>query len=401
MKNLIEGGKKLLKKTLRPVAALLAILLILFLNVGSFAINAYAWGSWDAPKWDAPKGEAPTWEAPEGQSPEWELSEWNAPEWNGPEWGAPDWRSPEWDSSGSGGDGSSVNDGTDIQIPGLPPKLPDGTVNPPYNDSYKHPLFEQLEKYRLPSSEHADPDPFFTFDEVTPYKGAKLAKDIAKETINFTDKILKNQNKDDYSPYKDFGNMHGKMLYAGAKTFTKGDPTLEAAAQAYDVVKGTKDLKGKYDTYRTFQDIKNLKNQGDILDAARKYDDLLSAGKTFTPANAIVSAITLPFSVKDTYDNMSKLNNASSPEEKTNTTWDLVGNAGEIITGTAAFVALIPGGQPIAAGMAVVGGILSLASLGHKLYRNREKIWTDIKKKGKAIADGAKKTWNKITSIFK
>ncbi|MEK5037275.1 hypothetical protein [Sporosarcina sp. FSL K6-3457] len=81
---------------------------------------------------------------------------------------------------------------------------------------------------------------------------------------------------------------------------------------------------------------------------------------------------------KDTYDNVNKLKNA-----------------------TAAFVALIPGGQPIAAGMVVVDGVLVLASSVHKLIRNRKEIVSDLKKKEKAIADGAKKTWGKITSIFK
>ncbi|MEK5037267.1 hypothetical protein [Sporosarcina sp. FSL K6-3457] len=400
-----------MRRALRQIGAIIAILFILFMNVGSFALQAHAAGDWDAPKWDAPKWDAPTWDAPtweveEWESPDWELSEWKATEWKSPEWELSEWKAPEWNGSewvvpnlnspmhqGGNGKQESVNDNVNIDDPESSVKLPDGTTIPTDKEGPTHPTLDKI----VPQPE----EPFFTIDGPTPYSGGKLAKDIAKETINFVDKVLKNQDDIDYDPLKDFGKSGKNMIYSGFKTFTKGDTTLETGAQVYDFVKGAKNLKGKYDTYKEFIDIKRLKDAGDVAASLQKYDDLVRAGKTFTPANAIVSAITLPFTVKDTYDNVNKLKNASTAEEKRNTRWDLAGNAGELLTGTAAFVALVPGGQPIAAGMVVVGGVLVLASSAHKLIRNRKEIVADLKKKGKAIADGAKKTWGKITSIFK
>lgn len=69
------------------------------------------------------------------------------------------------------------------------------------------------------------------------------------------------------------------MIYSGFKTFTKGDTTLETGAQVYDFVKGAKNLKGKYDTYKEFIDIKRLKDAGDVAASLQKYDDLVRAGK--------------------------------------------------------------------------------------------------------------------------
>ena len=100
------------------------------------------------------------------------------------------------------------------------------------------------------------------------------------------------------------------------------------------------------------------------------------------------------FAIKDTVDNVGKLNSASTSEEKTNAAWDLVGNTGEIITGLAPAVAMIPGAQPIAAGMVVVGGVLSIASLGQKLYRNRKEIISNVK-------DKFNKAKESVTGFFK
>ncbi len=394
-----------MRRALRQIGAIIAILFILFMNVGSFALQAHAAGDWDAPKWDAPKWEAPKWDAPKWDAPsweaptweveEWKLSEWNTPDWKQSEWKAPDWKQSEWKApkwESPIGDGYSDPGGNgNIADPGLSVKPPDGTTTPTEKVGPTHPT---LDKIGLQPGE-----PFFSFDELTSYSGAKLAKDIVEETIDFADNMVRNQHVVDYSSFGEFGKMSGEILYSGFKTFTEGDPTLESAANVYDLVTDGLDLKGQYDTFKLVNELNNAMEIGDVL-AQQELTQALS-GKTFTPANAIVSAITLPFTIKDTYDNVNKLNTSTSTEERTNTKWDLVGNAGELIAGSAAFVALIPGGQPIAMAMGIVGGALSLASLGHQIYRNRKKIGEDLKKKGKAIADGAKKTWGKIKSIFK
>lgn len=199
--NKVIKGKVLLRRALRQIGAIIAILFILFMNVGSFALQAHAAGDWDAPKWDAPKWDAPTWDAPtweveEWESPDWELSEWKATEWKSPEWELSEWKAPEWNGSewvvpnlnspmhqGGNGKQESVNDNVNIDDPESSVKLPDGTTIPTDKEGPTHPTLDKI----VPQPE----EPFFTIDGPTPYSGGKLAKDIAKETINFVDKVLK------------------------------------------------------------------------------------------------------------------------------------------------------------------------------------------------------------------
>ncbi|MGD6857953.1 hypothetical protein ACQCVO_23225 [Bacillus infantis] len=398
------------------------------MNPGFLAINAHAWETWNSnpgwnnnPTWNSPGWESPPewtnpgWEtAPDWQTkPDWTKPAWEtAPEWNNqPEWNTKPWETkPEWNSgpgnnnpngpsSNPNGNNPGNNQGSN---PNNPSTVPGGNTNnpppgPPYSQDYKNPGLEtldQLNQTKNPQSNNnssTSEDPFLTINPPKPYDAAKFsAKDIVGGTINLTDKVLRGNELE----LKDYLDYKKGMAVNGFKTFTKGDPTLDAIYDSQSFYKNSKDLYQKYKTFETFREINRLNNAGDILTAAEKFDDLYRAGKTFSPGNAVVSAITLPFAVNDTVNNVKKFNSAGTSEEKSAAAWDLVGNSGEIITGLAPAVALIPGAQPIAAGMVVVGGALSLASLGHKLYRNREKIVKDVKKK-------FTKAKEKVTGFFK
>ncbi|MCA1037806.1 hypothetical protein [Bacillus infantis] len=434
-----------MKSVKRIFVSLMALAVIFFMNPGFLAINAYAWETWNSnsgwnnnPTWSSPGWESspewtnpgwetapewqtkpdwtkPAWEtAPEWQTkPDWTKPAWEtAPEWNNqPEWNTKPWETkPEWNSgpgnNNPNGPSSNPNGNNPGNNPGSNPNnpstVPGGNTNnpppgPPYSQDYKNPGLEtldQLNQTKNPPSNNSSntaEDPFLSINSPKPYDVLKYsAKDIVGGTINLADKVVRGNDLE----LKDYLDYKKGLAVNGFKTLTKGDPTLDAIYDAQSVYKNSKDLYQKYKTFEEFRNINNLKKAGDIIEAAEKFDDLYRAGKTFTPGNAIVSAVTLPFAVNDTVNNVKKFNSAGTSEEKTAAAFDLVGNSGEIITGLAPAVALIPGAQPIAAGMVVVGGVLSLASLGHKMYRNREKIVKDVKKK-------FNKAKEKVTGFFK
>lgn len=411
--------------------------------VSSLANQAYAWEVWtNAPEWNEPLNwEDPTWQ----EAPVWEDSTWQTPpEWQTrPEWTSPpQWNytpwmtAPIWNYSlqnpnhinGPGQNPPGNNPNQDVPTnnpsqnnpgnnpsqetpsnnpahsPTSPTVIPDNpsdpsnnnSPTPPYHPDYQNPVEETvndlnqtvIQPYKPPNY---DEMPFFTTEDPSEYDVGKFAaKDVLGNTVNFADQIL----RDDSANPADYLKNRRGIFYSGFKTIVKGDPSIDAINDSVDVVSKAKDIYGNAKTYKELQNIKNMQEAGDIIDAATKYDELYKAGKTFSPANAIVSAVTMPFTIKDTYDNVQKLNNAKNSEEKTAAKWDLVGNAGEIVTGLAPAVAMIPGAQPIAAGMVVVGGVLSLASVGHKLYRNRHKIVADVKKKFNKAKDA-------VTGFFK
>ncbi|MCA1042489.1 hypothetical protein LCM00_23655 [Bacillus infantis] len=419
-----------MKSVKRIFVSLMALAVLFFMNPGFLAINAYAWETWNSnpgwnnnPTWSSPGWESspewtnPGWEtAPEWQTkpdwtkpawetaPEWQTKpDWTKPAWEtAPEWNTKPWETkPEWNSgpgsnnpNGPSGNPNGNNPGSN---PSNPSTVPGGSTNnpppgPPYSQDYKNPGLETLDQLNQtknpPSNKSNQPeDPFLTVNPPDPYNVLKYsAKDIVGGTINLADKVVRGNELE----LKDYLDYKKGLAVNGFKTLTKGDPTLDAIHDSHSIYKSSKDLYQKAKTFDEFRKINDLKKAGDIIEAAEKFDDLYRAGKTFTPGNAIVSAVTLPFAVNDTVNNVKKFNSAGTSEEKTAAAWDLVGNSGEIITGLAPAVALIPGAQPIAAGMVVVGGVLSLASLGHKMYRNREKIVKDVKKKFNKAKDTVK-----------
>ncbi|MFT4415398.1 hypothetical protein ACLM5H_16175 [Fredinandcohnia humi] len=386
-----------MKRLRRICFSLLAIVVLLVTNPGSLA---YAWGSWNTnpgwkgPSWDTP----PTWETtPTWETvPSWEIPpEWNQHPWQiQPEWGENPWVTPPvWNqdpANPTGGNGTNPNGPTvnpnnpsqngPGQNPGDNTSTPsDNTQTGPTDNVNDNDKSQDGSKQDSGNSEPTTSDsPFFNFKDID-QKGAieYISKDILGGTVSL---IGKTANGGEITP-KDFLTYKGNIFYAGFKGFTKGDQTVDFIYDSADVATKSVDLYKQVSTFNDFRQIQNLQKSGDILAAAAKYDELVQAGKTFTPANAIVSAIAMPFTIIDTVDNVGKFNAAKTSEEKTAAGMDLVGNAGSIISGAAAGVALIPGAQPIAAGMLVVGTALSLVSLGHKIYRNRTKIVKDVKEK--------------------
>lgn len=415
-----------MKKLKRTFLSLAAIAVLLLMNPGLLAIQVYAWDNWTSqPQWNNPAWSQPGWTTPpdwkdpawttppEWQDPSWKTSpEWNdsnwknAPEWNNtPQWNNSPWQtSPEWSKDPANPDqtGPGVN-------PNNPSTSPDGTNSPnqdrklpgpPYNPDYKNPGLETLDQIdqtiKQPSGKDektaSEDESFFNFENMKPKDAISFAvKDVIGGTADLAVQVV-TENKE--LTLKDLLNNRKSIYLSGFKSLTKGDTTVDFLYDSADTVSGAKGVLDSVKTYQLLSEYENLKKAGNIIAAAEKYDELLQAGKTFTPANAVVSAIAMPFTIMDTVENVGKFNSAKNTDEKVAAGMDLVGNAGGIISGAAAGVALIPGAQPIAAGMLVVGGVLSLASLGYKLYSNREKVVKDIKNK-------FKKAKEKVTGFFK
>ncbi|QED46420.1 hypothetical protein [Cytobacillus dafuensis] len=446
-----------MKRLTRIVFAVIATFTLLFINVGAFTMHAFAWEdsktwntapSWNneptwktPPKWESPKWKSsgwntqPSWKtSPNWQNPGWESSpnwqnpgwenqpswenqpNWQSPGWenqpswgNQPNWNEPNWKDPNWQNSGSNqppgqnSDGSNSHDPTspDGLQPNVPgdqnsPIPPNDQNNPQSKDQTNNQVDSDKDNKNNTNKDNADNStddseaPFWDFKPVTDKDAIKfIAKDIVGGNIEFISKGL-NENL----TLEDYLKNRNKMGISGFKLITKGDPTVGALYDGYDLVKKSKETYDKYKTYKSVKELDNLRKAGNLIEYARQTQELAEAGKSFSAGNPVVSAITMPLTIWDTVDNVNKLNNAKTAEEKTDAKWGLVDNAGSFITGAAPFVAMIPGAQPIAAGMIVVGTAISAVSLGRKLWKNRKEIWENVTKKGK-------KAWNWLTSKFK
>lgn len=361
---------------------------------------------WNSPGWEnQPDWNSPGWETPPG----WE----NQPNWNSPGWetqpgweNQPDWKDPNWNDPNGGnsnsnpapGQNNNINDptspdGTKPNNPGDPNSpIPPDANNPQSNDQTNNQNSSDTENNKNNKSKDDLSGPFFEFKEVTD-KGAAtyFIKDIVGGNINLIDQSLR---KGDIT-LEDFLKSHKKMGISGFKLFTKGDPTIDALYDAYDLAKKPKEVYDKYKTFKEVKKVDDLRKAGDLIEYTRKSKELYETGKSFSTGNAIVSAITMPLTIWDAMGNYKKLNNnASTAEEKSDAKWGLVDNAGSLITGAAPLVAMIPGAQPIAAGMVVVGAAISAVSLGRKLWKNRHEIKDNVVKKAKKVGK-----WFK--SIFK
>ncbi|MGN7402171.1 hypothetical protein ACTHO0_20150 [Cytobacillus praedii] len=370
--------------------------------------------NWQNPGWNtepswktSPDWSSPGWEnQPNWNSPGWETQPgWeNQPNWNSPGWetqpgweNQPDWQDPNWNDPNGGnsnsnptpGQNNNINDptspdGTKPNNPGDPnsPNPPDDN-NPQSNDQTDNQNDSNTENKNNNDKSGDDLDgPFFDFKDPKVKDSIDyIVKDIAGGTINLVDQSLR---KGDLT-LQDYLKSKGSMGFSGFKVFTKGDPTLDGLYDGIDLVKNSKEVYDKYKIFKEVKDVDNLRKAGDLLEYARHSQDLYEAGKSFSTGNAIVSAITMPLTIYDTVGNIKKLNDAKTAEEKTDAKWDIAENTGSLITGAAPFVAMIPGAQPIAAGMVVVGTAITAVAAGRKIWKNRKEIGKDIVKKAKKV----------------
>lgn len=408
-----------MKRFLRILFASIAIFALLFVNLGPYTIHVFAnesgssvgsapkwekpvwkkpeWNkpssskpTWEKPEWEKPSWDKPEWDRPDWEKPQWDRPEWEKPEWGKPEWTKPDWEKPEWtqpnwnDPSGNHDPSQNINGN---QNPSNDPS------NPPQNGTNDPINSENNGSNEQPggtTNDKADKDsPFInlnlpSFDDTSKH----FYKDFIVKPVELLIKDLDGTLTD-----KDVNKAIRNLYKNGFKLFTKEDPTITGIFDAYDFGMKTKEYFDKAKTFDTYKKIHDLKKAGNIADAARELENLRQAGKAFSTGNAVVSALTMPLTIMDTVNNVNKFKNATTAEAKEDAAWGLVDNTGSLLTGAAPFVAMIPGAQPIAAGMVVVGVTLSGIALGRKLWKNREKIVTDVKQKAKKV-----KKWFK--SIF-
>lgn len=399
-----------MNRCLRVLFASIAIFALLFVNFGSYTIQAFANGSgssggsapkwekpvwekpqwerpklekpqwdktdWEKPNWDRPEWEQPNWERPEWEQPDWEQPGWEEPNWEQPEWEQQDWQQPDWnDPSGNHEPNQNINGNQNPNDPTNPSQ--NGTNDPTNQDNNGS---NQQPGGTTGNGANDDP-PFINWKLPSFEDGSKhFYKDFIVKPVELLMKDLDGTLTD-----KDIDKSIKNLYKNGFKLFTKDDPTISGLFDAYDFGKKTKEYFDKAKTFETYKQINDLKKAGNIADAARELENLRQAGKAFSTGNAVVSALTMPLTIMDTVNNVDKFKNATTTESKEDAAWGLVDNAGSFLTGAAPFVAMIPGGQPIAAGMVVVGVALSGIALGRKLWKNREKIWTDVKQKAKKV----------------
>lgn len=356
-------GCGVLNRLLRIVIS--SVVLIMMLTYVSFpfiiAVHAYT------PV--VPSYNVPSYEIPDYEVPDYEVPDYNAPNYNVPNYEVPSY---------GGNSSTDINQNSGNSINPNDQNLTD-TAN------YSNEPNQNKGNYGNEISN----DPFINFTKPSLYDALKFSfDDVLGGTVLFVEEAIRNNSE---VTLKDYNKHRNDLIWTGFTIFTD-DPTIEAIDNIYSAIDDTIDISEET------KKILDIGKAGDIIDALDNVEDISHISKTFTPANAVVSAALLPFTIYDAANNYKEFKDAKTSEEKTNAGFDLAGNAGDFLTGlapAAAFVPL-PGARAVAVGMLVIGGTLSLVSLGHKLWRNRKKIAEDVGKKFNQAKDAVKGFFNSI-----
>lgn len=347
------------------------ILLFQLLPLSAFAL------SWEMEEW-----KIEDWEIEEWKQEEWKLYDWEVDQWELDKWQLEQWEINQWELENNLP--QSINDGNSSG---------DSTDSNSENNQISDDDSEESDS-KGASKEQKDDESFISFKTPELNDVLGFTKDMLGETVDLsyrgiTEGPLTNG---------DFWKSKANILNAGFKMFVQDDQSLVAGDDLVTAFGYGQDLHDSWKFFNEYRQISNLRSAGDIITAASRYTDLLNQTKTISPGNAIISTVTMPFTVAETVGNVNKLINASDSETMTDAAWDLAGNTGSLLTGAAPLVALIPGAQPLAVGLFAVGTVISLASVGRKLYKNRKEIVADVKKK---YGIAKKKIGNFFNSIFK
>ena len=205
--------------------------------------------------------------------------------------------------------------------------------------------------------------------------GLSMMENIIKETVSFVYEI---HDKDDVT-FKDYlSHRNGLFLGVGKTILKNNSDAMDTIFDGVDAVKSGAEAIKMINTIRGAGSAAETAGQvGTVTrSAAQVTGNVAQAGsvaKTLVPASAFVSTAFLPMTIYATVQDVKSISGTSGME-RTDAIMSTIGNAGSVIAGLAAPVALIPGAQPIAAGMLAVGAAASAVSLGYSAFRNRKKI---------------------------
>ncbi|MGE8207126.1 hypothetical protein ACQKP0_21785 [Heyndrickxia sp. NPDC080065] len=425
-----------MKKLYRRIIAFVAIIILLTINWGPFALLAFAKSdtvAWSQPVWKDPAWKQPVWEspstwnsAPEWQSPNWQSPEWNqSPEWQNPNWQSPEWnQSPEWQNPGwetspdgkvpsqnSGDNGSNNNDSSSGKE-----HANDGNTNnnngqnthdknnPIGDSSNKGSNSNQDSNSNTGSNSNQDSNSNTGNEsKIDPWTLGKYAiKDVGVNTAKYVNNLIKLEQTNGSISTSDFLKENGKLKWKlGSATYklaTKGT-FFEDVNKEYDKYKGIYD-NGKlgvdtsrkaYDLISYFKNTRNVNLQGGYIDP-RVHFKLGPISKF----NAGVAAVGVVTSGIDMGININKAIHAKPGEERQNAIADSVGSLGDMLMSGGTVATASGAAAAVGVGLIVVGGTLKLGSV---IYKNRKKIMEFISNPKEAIIKAVKTTVEKVKTF--
>ncbi|CAG9620269.1 hypothetical protein [Sutcliffiella rhizosphaerae] len=409
----------------RIFIAFAAIAIFFMTSVVPFVHTADAWSPkpwtpkpWELKKWEPePPTEMREWNPSSTDLQKWELRQWvltqhqmvawelnNNPDltpWEVRNYELIAWELEQWDlelQGQGGGPTGGLEGNTSANSPPAqgPMPIPDQD-QPSINNPSQNNGNDQYAGNSPSSVETAAPGTGSDSGSSTgpsTYDAIKfISKDIVGSTVNFADKMVR---ADDADALRNFTDFQKGMFLSGVKTFTKGNDFFDSAFMVKDVVDSSKKAYDAISDYSTLRNIRDLSRAGRIDDALQ----MAGSVKSFSATNAIVSTALLPFSVADTWNNAQSIQGTSG-WDRADAIMNTIGSAGGVISGLAAPVAMIPGGQVVAAGLLAVGTVLSLGSVVYKAARNWRKIKDTAVNTVKNIGNGIKNVGSKIASWFK
>ena len=361
------------------ICILCMLSIILFLSLFPYTTSAQVWSleEWKLEEWKLDESQIEEWELEDRKIEDWKLEEWKLEQWKLEQ---SERERGELPQDSSNGTSPSHNEYTEVERDNTGKQSNEKISNSSKNNSSKDSSDESF------------------FDFKTPELSDLI--DTSKDFLGGTVDLAYNGHTNGSLTGSDYTRYKLGLAGVGFKLFSTTDTTLGAGEEAFAGIGNAKQIYDTYSYYESYKVLKRFEEAGDLIGAANQYRNMgnLTAVKTLSPANSIISAVTMPLTIADTINNISDFKNETNSEKKTDTAWDIVGNVGDLMTGTAGIVAVIPGAQPVAVGLLAVGSALSLASVGRKLYKNRKEIASDLKKKYKI---GKEKVSSFFKSIFK
>lgn len=338
-------------------------MLMILTNVGlPFAATAYAL------TFEQPTFNQPNFKQPEFKMPEFEQPDFEQPEFEQPEFEQPNFGEIEFNNSQKEGDFSNT---ADIHDPTKP-----SPINPNDGDYGNESINNENNGSNSESNDSnsdsnyvSDEETFFTWNELD-FEGLSelFFKEILGGTVDYANEVLL---KDPNAKFSDHVFKWGDNAFSIFSSFTEDDPTVDAIDGISDAIEAGEAARDGLNFYRGI--------------------------KTITPGNAVLSAISLPFSAIDTWKNGKEWVDASNSDERWEAGIETVNSFGNTLLNAAPIVAFIPGvGQGVVAGLAITGGVLAIGSTAVKLWRNRREIINDIGKKVRKIGEGITNTVRSI-----
>lgn len=398
-----------MKKHFRRILAFVAIIILLTINCGPFALFAYAQSNalaWSEPVWGDPTWKEPVWENPST----WEsVPEWkDSPEWkNSPDWkGSPEWQQPGWDNTQNGSNNSGGESSNDPGQKGTNDQGDSKTNDKAGEESGKDNKNND-NKSSNKNNNNTNDSPSYGYDPnnegVGIYDGIKfVVNDGIGQQINLATEMLDpSMIGPDGNPQFGKANSWKGFLVSGYKMVGQGTgndfmqlsgDAMDGVLKGKDAVEGINNIRSGIQSYRS---IAGSQAQIGLMGKLRQSFTMTGPMSTLSKFNIATAAVGAGFSAYETGVNYKAWSNEKNFEKKTELAGKTISSFGETLMNLGAISASVPtpATQALGGALLITGGVLWAAGTGLQ--------WINKTKVGRKIIKGTVDTVKNIGSNIK